>query len=48
MKIIVCDPIDAESIDQMHQAGLEVDVRDSITSQEPSTWNTPAPGVSRS
>ncbi|MEJ2597719.1 MAG: NAD(P)-dependent oxidoreductase [Anaerolineales bacterium] len=34
MKIIVCDPIDAESIDQMHQAGLEVDVRDSITSQE--------------
>lgn len=34
MKIIVCDPIDAESIDQMRRAGLEVEVQDSITPQE--------------
>ncbi len=34
MKIIVCDPTEAEAIQQMRLAGLEVDVRDSITAEE--------------
>ncbi len=34
MKIIVCDPTEAEAIQQMRAAGLEVDVRDSITAEE--------------
>jgi D-3-phosphoglycerate dehydrogenase len=34
MKIIVCDPTEAEAIQQMRAAGLEVDVRDSIPAEE--------------
>jgi D-3-phosphoglycerate dehydrogenase len=34
MKIIVCDPTEAEAIQQMRAAGLEVDVRDSIAAEE--------------
>jgi D-3-phosphoglycerate dehydrogenase len=34
MKIIVCDPTEPEAIEQMRLAGLEVDVRDSITPEE--------------
>jgi D-3-phosphoglycerate dehydrogenase len=34
MRIIVCDPTEAEAIQQMRAAGLEVDVRDSITAEE--------------
>lgn len=34
MKIIICDPMEAEAIEQMRQAGLEVDVRDSIRAEE--------------
>jgi D-3-phosphoglycerate dehydrogenase len=34
MKIIVCDPTEPEAIQQMRLAGLEVDVRDSITPEE--------------
>jgi D-3-phosphoglycerate dehydrogenase len=34
MKIIVCDPTENEAIQQMRAAGLEVDVRDSITAEE--------------
>jgi D-3-phosphoglycerate dehydrogenase len=34
MKIIVCDPMEAQAIEQMRTAGLEVDVRDSITPEE--------------
>jgi D-3-phosphoglycerate dehydrogenase len=34
MKIIVCDPMEAEAIQQMRAAGLEVDVRDKVTAEE--------------
>ena len=34
MKIIVCDPTEVEAIEAMRAAGLEVDVRDSITAEE--------------
>jgi D-3-phosphoglycerate dehydrogenase len=34
MKIIICDPMETEAIQQMRAAGLEVDVRDSITPEE--------------
>ncbi|HEY3312977.1 MAG TPA: hydroxyacid dehydrogenase [Anaerolineales bacterium] len=34
MKIIVCDKTEAEAIEQMRAAGLTVDVRDDITSEE--------------
>ena len=34
MKIIVCDPTEPEAIEQMRLAGLEVEVRDSITPEE--------------
>ena len=34
MKIIVCDKTESEAIDKMKAAGLEVDVRDTITPEE--------------
>lgn len=34
MKILVCDKTEAEAIQQMRQAGLQVDVRDDITPEE--------------
>lgn len=34
MKIIVCDPTETEAIERMRQAGLDVDVRDTITPEE--------------
>ena len=34
MKIIICDSTDASAIKKMRSAGLEVDVRDKITSEE--------------
>jgi D-3-phosphoglycerate dehydrogenase len=34
MKIIICDPMEAEAIEQLRHAGLEVDVRDSISAEE--------------
>ena len=34
MKIIICDPTEPEAIEQMRLAGLEVEVRDSITPEE--------------
>lgn len=33
-KILICDPVDAEAIAQMREAGLEVDVRDTISLEE--------------
>lgn len=33
-KILICDPVDAEAIAQMREAGLEVDVQDTITQEE--------------
>lgn len=34
MKVLVCDPIDPEAVETMRQAGIEVDVRDTITAAE--------------
>jgi D-3-phosphoglycerate dehydrogenase len=34
MKVIICDPMEAEAIEEMRLDGLEVDVRDSITAEE--------------
>lgn len=34
MKVLVCDPIDQEAIDQMRREGIEVDVRPTITDKE--------------
>lgn len=33
-KILICDPVDAEAIAQMREAGLEVDVKDTISLEE--------------
>ncbi len=34
MKLLICDPTEAEAIERMRQAGIEVDVRDTITTEE--------------
>ena len=34
MKILVCDKTEAEAIERMRAAGLQVDVRDDITPEE--------------
>jgi D-3-phosphoglycerate dehydrogenase / 2-oxoglutarate reductase len=34
MKIIICDKVDVEAVEKMRMAGLEVDVRDDITTEE--------------
>jgi len=34
MKVLICDPIDPEAVETMRQAGIEVDVRDTITAEE--------------
>lgn len=34
MKVLVCDPIDPEAVETMRRAGIEVDVRDTITAEE--------------
>jgi len=34
MKLLICDPTDPQSIAQMREAGIEVDVRDDITAEE--------------
>lgn len=34
MKVLICDPIDPEAVETMRRAGIEVDVRDTITAEE--------------
>lgn len=34
MKVLICDPTDAQAIEQMRAAGIEVDVRDDISAEE--------------
>ena len=33
-KILICDPVDSEAIAQMREAGLEVDVKDTVSAEE--------------
>ncbi len=33
-KVLICDPVDVEAVEQMRAAGLEVDVQDSISLEE--------------
>ncbi|MCS7178024.1 MAG: D-2-hydroxyacid dehydrogenase [Anaerolineae bacterium] len=34
MKVLICDPIDPEAVETIRRAGIEVDVRDTITAEE--------------
>jgi len=33
-KVLICDPVDAQAVDEMRATGIEVDVRDTITPDE--------------